>query len=33
MGGLLQEYKFGDISKEAAARAKVAVANLLGQEP
>ena len=27
-----QEYKFGDISKEAAKRAKNAVANLLGQE-
>ncbi|CAL1169847.1 unnamed protein product [Cladocopium goreaui] len=26
------EYKFGDISKEAAKRAKNAVANLLGQE-
>ncbi|OLQ14697.1 60S ribosomal protein L34 [Symbiodinium microadriaticum] len=27
-----EEYKFGDISKEAAARAKVAVATLLGKE-
>eukprot|EP00439_Symbiodinium_sp_Y106_P069260 s44_g11.t2 len=27
-----EEYKFGDISKEAAARAKVAVASLLGKE-
>jgi len=29
---LAEEYKFGDISKEAAKRAKNAVANLLGQE-
>ncbi|CAJ1382641.1 unnamed protein product [Effrenium voratum] len=27
-----EDYKFGDISKEAASRAKTAVANLLGQE-
>ena len=28
-----QDYKFGDISKEAAKRAKSAMANLLGQVP
>lgn len=30
-GETFQEYKFGDISKEAAKRAKSAMANLLGQ--